>query len=265
MDLQDQRIACLRMAIEMGCKPDSVVATATDLMNFITSAAPTVPTTVTTPEVSEAERIAACGTEVPMTETADLALAPVVAAASAEAISAQAPLEVTPATDEATDVEPASVEPATVVSAATLQEPTTPVAEAAGETAPVAEPTPQGSTVATQEAAREATMVEATSVVTPQDDTAPVDASAETTLIEASSNSASVAAEAVQPEASVPVAPVAETIAAMAPLAEAGVVEQGPAAPAENATTLDPALMPAATAANGAANTEPAGVVAPAS
>ena len=39
MDLPDQQIACLRMAIEMGCKPDSVVGVAAELMSFIASGA----------------------------------------------------------------------------------------------------------------------------------------------------------------------------------------------------------------------------------
>ena len=39
MDPQDQQIACLRMAIEMGCKPDAVIGKASELMNFVTSGA----------------------------------------------------------------------------------------------------------------------------------------------------------------------------------------------------------------------------------
>jgi hypothetical protein len=35
MDLLEQRMACLRMAIEMGCKADTVVVTATALFNFL--------------------------------------------------------------------------------------------------------------------------------------------------------------------------------------------------------------------------------------
>ena len=30
---------CLRMAIEMGCKPDAVIGKASELMNFVTSGA----------------------------------------------------------------------------------------------------------------------------------------------------------------------------------------------------------------------------------
>ena len=43
MDLQEQRITRLRMAIEMGCKADAVIGLASELMNFVTkgNAAPT--------------------------------------------------------------------------------------------------------------------------------------------------------------------------------------------------------------------------------
>ena len=76
MDLPDQRIACLRMAIEMGCKPDSVVGVATELMSFIASggvasASPAAPE----PDATAADRIAACGTVVPVSEVVGLALA----------------------------------------------------------------------------------------------------------------------------------------------------------------------------------------------
>ena len=147
MDLQDQRIACLRMAIEMGCKTDSVVSTAAELMNFITGGvAPTVPAIASATEEANAERIAACGTEVPMTETADLALAVAVAAPSVA--SEEGMPESAPATDTVTEVAPAAVEPTTPVSAAATedaaapQEPAAPVATASeavpAEGAPVA-------------------------------------------------------------------------------------------------------------------------------
>ena len=35
MDLQEQRLTCLRMALEMGCKADLVVAVANELMSFL--------------------------------------------------------------------------------------------------------------------------------------------------------------------------------------------------------------------------------------
>ena len=39
MDLQDQRMSCIRMAIDMGCKPDAVVFMANSLMDFVTTGA----------------------------------------------------------------------------------------------------------------------------------------------------------------------------------------------------------------------------------
>jgi len=43
MDLQEQRITCLQMAVDMGCKADSVFGLASELMGFVTSgAAPSV-------------------------------------------------------------------------------------------------------------------------------------------------------------------------------------------------------------------------------
>ena len=277
MDLQDQRIACLRMAIEMGCKPDSVVATATDLMNFITSAAPTVPITVTTPEVSDAERIAACGTEVPMTETADLALA--VAVAAPLVASEEGMPESPPATDTVTEVAHAAVEPATPVSAAAPQEAAVPVViaseEQTADEAPVA-----------------ATELVESAPVTPPAEVAPVDATpvavaaTEGTPVELSVDPAPVVVEVAQPAASVveavpvsvatppavenaPVAPLVETVAATspAPVAEAVVADQAPGAEAtsgEATQKLDAEMMPAAAAANGAGNTDAASVTTPA-
>jgi hypothetical protein len=76
MDLEEQRITCLRMAIDMGCKPDAVIATATELMSFVTGGAASPPATVAEPQAPDADAIAACGTALPASETADLVLAP---------------------------------------------------------------------------------------------------------------------------------------------------------------------------------------------
>ena len=46
MNLQDQRMSCIRMAIDMGCKPDAVVFMAKSLMDFVTAG--------TVPAVSDA-------------------------------------------------------------------------------------------------------------------------------------------------------------------------------------------------------------------
>ena len=37
MDLQEQRISCLQMAVDMGCKADTVFGLASELMGFVTS------------------------------------------------------------------------------------------------------------------------------------------------------------------------------------------------------------------------------------
>ena len=75
MDLQEQRITCLRMAIDMGCKSDAVIATATELMSFVTGSAASPPATVAEPQAPVADAIAACGTALPASETAGLVLA----------------------------------------------------------------------------------------------------------------------------------------------------------------------------------------------
>ena len=63
------------MAIDMGCKPDAVIATATELMSFVTGGAASPPTTVAEPQAPVADAIAACGTALPASETAGLVLA----------------------------------------------------------------------------------------------------------------------------------------------------------------------------------------------
>src|SRR5215813_7350276 len=57
MDLHDQRIACLRMAIDMGCTPDTAIRVATDLMDFVASGTIPSPSQVAAPDP-----VAACGT-----------------------------------------------------------------------------------------------------------------------------------------------------------------------------------------------------------
>ena len=85
MDLQEQRITCLRMAIDMGCKSDAVIATATELMSFVTGGAASPPATVAEPQAPVADAIAACGTALPASETAGLVLAQPTGEAPAEA------------------------------------------------------------------------------------------------------------------------------------------------------------------------------------
>ena len=74
MDLHDQRVACLQMAINMGCKPDTVIQVASELMGFVMSGASS-PGPAPSTETASAEAIAACGTALPMAEAAALAAA----------------------------------------------------------------------------------------------------------------------------------------------------------------------------------------------
>ena len=70
MDLQEQRITCLRMAVDLGCKSNSVFGMAVDLMGFVASGR--VPSSTGQQEEKSAEAIAACGTELPASEAAGL-------------------------------------------------------------------------------------------------------------------------------------------------------------------------------------------------
>jgi hypothetical protein len=100
MDLQEQRITCLRMAVDMGCKADSVLGTASELMGFVTSGA--VPSAVMSPAVeavstsvpecvpSPDEAAAAPEAEVASSAPPAIAAAPVEAAKPAEGLAAAA-------------------------------------------------------------------------------------------------------------------------------------------------------------------------------
>ena len=79
-----------RMAIDMGCKPDAVIATATELMSFVAGSAASPPATVAEPQAPVADAIAACGTAPPASETAGLVLAQPTDEAAAEAPAAGA-------------------------------------------------------------------------------------------------------------------------------------------------------------------------------
>ena len=102
MDLQEQRITCLRMAIDMGCKPDAVIATATELMSFVTGGAASQAATVAEPQAPVADAIAACGTALPASETAGLVLAQ---------SKSEAPAEAPAAADQAVETEAVATEP----------------------------------------------------------------------------------------------------------------------------------------------------------
>ena len=69
MDLQEQRITCLRMAVDMGCKADSVFNLANNLMGFVTSGA--VPSAVAPPPAAASvDHTAATETALPLSEVA---------------------------------------------------------------------------------------------------------------------------------------------------------------------------------------------------
>jgi|EndMetStandDraft_5_1072996.scaffolds.fasta_scaffold03470_3 hypothetical protein len=69
MDLQEQRLTCLRMALEMGCKSDTIVKVATELQAFLSGVAPAA---ANSGEERSDEVIAACGTALVASEAADL-------------------------------------------------------------------------------------------------------------------------------------------------------------------------------------------------
>ena len=93
MDLQEQRLTCLRMALEMGCKADSIVSVATELLAFLSGGAPAA--AKSSAEQRPEEVIAACGTALAASEAADLVAHAEPAAAAdtpaAAAISQEAP------------------------------------------------------------------------------------------------------------------------------------------------------------------------------
>ena len=86
MDLQEQRLTCLRMALEMGCKADSIVSVATELLTFLSGEAAAAKSPA---EERSEEVIAACGTALAASEAAALvAQAEPAAAADAPAAAA---------------------------------------------------------------------------------------------------------------------------------------------------------------------------------
>ena len=109
MDLQEQRLTCLRMALEMGCKADSVVAVANELMTFLNGGEPSAARSPSE-EISE-DAIAACGTALAASEAADLVLGQPEAEAgipATVAVSADALPVPTSSPSEAHAVEPTS-------------------------------------------------------------------------------------------------------------------------------------------------------------
>jgi hypothetical protein len=242
MDLKEQRITCLRMAIDMGCKPDAVIATATELMTFVMGGAASPPATVAEPQAPDADAIAACGTALPASETADLVLAQPTGGSDTGVTEASPPAALP--TEAEVAQEPASATESQAASPAPAVKPEAPAeAPAAVEPEAVAtEPVSGPAEAAPVEAAPEPAPVA----------TAPVEA----------------ASPASEPVAATPAAPVAIDPAPMAAdgpstlIPEAAAVAQAPAAeqgaaPAEDAPASVakdlPTPLPTSTVRNGAA------------
>jgi hypothetical protein len=72
VDLHEERIACLRMAIDMGCAPDTAIRVAMDLMGFVASGI--IPSLA---KGATPDPVAACGTVLAATAAGHLPAAPV--------------------------------------------------------------------------------------------------------------------------------------------------------------------------------------------
>ena len=166
MDLEELRLNCLRMAYELGGKPEAIISAANDLMSFVTkgptaearesapelAATEEAPSEVSTPAAEPAvtDRIAACGTALEMPESGDLAHAePSVEVKAATEAEPAAPAEFTEAVpSEAAAQETATIATATAEvesiepTAAPSPEPVEPLAEATngGSASPTAAP-----------------------------------------------------------------------------------------------------------------------------
>jgi hypothetical protein len=129
MDLSDQRMACLRMAMELNCKTEPLLQAANELMAFVAHGPAAAAQPAEIQELSAAEpavdAIAACGTALVMPEGGELALAEVTVAE----VTAAAPVDET-----ATESEEAVSE-----AAPAAQESADPVAEAVPEAEAAAE------------------------------------------------------------------------------------------------------------------------------
>src|SRR5262245_27741701 len=121
MDLQEQRITCLRMAVDMGCQADSVFTLANNLMGFVTSGA--VPSAVASPPVAASvDHTAATGTALPLSEVAPgPGPAPEPTPTTVEAVSGPVP-EPAPSSGEAAAVPPAEAASVPTVAAAAAVE-----------------------------------------------------------------------------------------------------------------------------------------------
>ena len=106
MDAQDTRMQCLKMAMELGGKPDAVLSAAEQILNFVTGAKPATNDpaiekhviedfVVAVPEATIVDTIAACGTALEIPDGGNLtdAVLPVDAVTSEIAAAADAPAE----------------------------------------------------------------------------------------------------------------------------------------------------------------------------
>lgn len=82
MDLHEQRMQCLKMAFDLGGKPETVLSAAQQLLDFISGASPTVDAKITDQATATnalvtsetvPDPIAACGTALVMQEGGELA------------------------------------------------------------------------------------------------------------------------------------------------------------------------------------------------
>jgi hypothetical protein len=175
MDPQELRLNCLRMAHELGGKPEAIISAANDLMNFVTKGPP-ADVSAPAPEAAviagasaeiieptaepvATDRIAACGTALEMPESGDLAHAePTVEVKAATEAEPVAPAEVTEAAPpEATAEEAAIAAPtaeveATEPAATPSPEPVEPLAEATNgaSSAPTATPEVEAAAMAAE-------------------------------------------------------------------------------------------------------------------
>jgi hypothetical protein len=133
MDLHEQRMQCLKMAFDLGGKPEAVLSAAQQLLDFLSPPAPTVEAKAEAAEpIAEApaaaetvpDPIAACGTVLVMQEGGELADAVAtvdpspVAAAAEEAVMPETAAPAIETAEAAEPVEEIAVEPAEVEAAA---------------------------------------------------------------------------------------------------------------------------------------------------
>lgn len=115
MDLHDQRMQCLKMAFELGGKPEAVLSAAQQLLDFLSGPAAEVASS-SIAEVRGAEEtvpdpIAACGTALVMQEGGELADA-VATAEAPEAVVEDVAADASSSTEDTASVEAVEETPA---------------------------------------------------------------------------------------------------------------------------------------------------------